>query len=86
MKAYNIFLFIGSCFMMMFIFKGCACKEPEPVIMYKTIIETKDVYIEVPCKVPVVKCDFKGDGYTPTVKLLECISEQKKAIESCNKK
>lgn len=72
-------LFIGCLGMLL---SGCSEKQeclPEVQVVYKTI--------EVPkvtsCKSPTVICDFSGDGYKPTKKLLECVVAQKRALEVC---
>lgn len=61
------------------ILAGC-CSDPEirEVIVYKP----KEVYVQQPCDVEV-KCEFGGEGYVPTSKLVQCIIEQKKALEYC---
>jgi len=53
--------------------------QPEPRIIYKV----KEVKVPVKCKIPKINCDFNGTNFQPTVKLLECIVKQKRAIEMC---
>lgn len=60
---------------------GCG-QQPEPEPMIK--IKTEYVYKTVPCVVPKINCEFSGEGYTPTKKLLACVIEQKKALELCS--
>lgn len=59
---------------------SCAGTTPpaNEVIVYKY----KDVMIPVPCDTDV-KCDFSGEGYVPTKKLLQCVIEQKHALDYC---
>lgn len=64
-------------------FNGCSQPEPKPNPV-QVIYETKKVYVTVPCKAPKVECVFSGDGHTPTVKLIECIINQKRALEYCS--
>ena len=57
-------------------FSGCSWCE--------TIVEVPKPYaVPTPCEVPKVNCKFSGDGSEPVVRLLECIVEQKKAMEVC---
>lgn len=64
---------------------GCSYDQPTPKanpvqILYKV----KKVYVEVPCKVPAVNCDFTGIGNEPIIKLLKCVVDQKKALDYCS--
>jgi len=54
-------------------------KPPEKEVVIKT--ETQKVNTPVTCEVPKVTCDFKGDGFTPTIKLLECVAKQKYILD-----
>jgi len=76
MKIYKILIMVIT-----ILLTGCSCKEPEPI----RVIETVYVNIPVKCILPKVKCDLNGNGYVPTVKLLECVIEQKRALEVCDK-
>ena len=60
-------------------FSGCATTE-------KIVYVDKPVPYAVPvkCKVPEVSCNFKGEGSEPILRLLECVVDQKKAMEVCN--
>lgn len=79
MKIYSIIAILIA----MFLFTGCCTKlPPEQVIT----IETKIVKVPVPCEVPKLNCDFKGDGFVPTTKLLECLIQHKRALEVCSNK
>ena len=77
MKIYKIVAII----MLMTLFIGC-CPKVEPEI--RTVYKTKEVKVPVKCEVPKVICDFSGEGFTPTIKLLECIKEQKEIIKRCS--
>lgn len=69
---------------------GCGqeCVPQPPVV--KIVYKTKKMYVEVPCKVDqdaiARDCDFDGKGFEPTVKLLQCIVSQKRALEACEGK
>jgi hypothetical protein len=80
MKIFNLL----SLILAVVIFTGCAGKQEECVPT--RVVETQKVYIAVPCESPKVKCDFKGNGFEPTTKLLACIVEQKRALEVCRSK
>ena len=60
------------------IFSGCVAE--------KIVYVDKPVPYAVPvkCEVPEVKCNFKGKGSEPILRLLECVVDQKKAMEVCN--
>jgi len=60
---------------------GCA-SEPKIVTKDVIVYKYKKVYVPTPCDV-TVKCDFTGEGYEPTSKLLECVIDQKRALEYC---
>lgn len=62
-------------------FSGCSWCE-------KTIYVDRPVEVLVPvkCEIPAVDCEFSGLGATPAVKAFECISNQKRAMESVNAK
>lgn len=66
------------------VFIGCfsnkeVCKEPKVI----TKVEVVEKIVPIKCKVPEVHCEFGGDDFEPTKKLLECIVEQKRALEVC---
>lgn len=65
---------------------GCSTPPTKPVpptiiTEYKTV----EVFVNKPCDVPMPDCDFKGDGFEPTVKLLKCVVDLKRALEYCKK-
>jgi hypothetical protein len=61
---------------------GCLWCEPE--IRERVITETKIVKVEVPCNVPKVGCDLGKGGVDTSHKMIECIIEQKRAMEVCS--
>lgn len=76
MKTFSIILIMVS-----LLLTGCSTKqEPKTTIVY----ETKEILIPVPCKVPTINCDFSGEGFIPTQKLLDCVILQKRALEACS--
>lgn len=76
MKRLSLYLSI----FILILFTGCGSKEPVvPKIVYKTV----EVKVPVYCKVPKIACDFKGTNFEPTIGLLKCIVEQKKALDVC---
>lgn len=81
MISYNIMKNIGLGCLISFLLVGCSSKQT-----VVSDIEIQKVYVPVKCEVPEVHCDFKGEGYTPTQKLLECIVLQKRALEVCRGK
>ena len=68
------------------ILTGCTTTltQPEPVIVYRT--KVKEVKVPVYPVIPEVKCDFKGTGFEPTVKLLECVINQKRVLDALRSK
>lgn len=79
MKTYKTILVLLS---ISVLFGGCY-NQPEPEI--RTVYKTKEVKVPVKCKVPKIDCNFKGEGFDPTIRLLECIQLQKRALEACAK-
>ena len=63
------------------LFSGCSEKECKPTTVYVD----REVRVEVPikCHPPDVQCEFSGVGSEPIVKMLECIADQKRALEVC---
>lgn len=59
------------------------CVQLEPEIVYRETY--KEIPVPVKCEVPEITCEFKGKGFVPTTKLLECVSLQKRALEYCSK-
>lgn len=71
------------------IITGCSFCEPtpqDPVIIYKTVYKTKIVKTPVVCDIATPTCDFKGKGYQPAIKAMECVTKQKRYIEACKGK
>lgn len=72
---------IGCIIAVMFLLSGCTTSQP-PV----KVTKYEEVEVKVPTKIKIprpTKCDnFEGDGLIPITKLLECISEQKKLLET----
>ncbi len=69
-------------------FSGCIFDQPEPCkeCPPKEIqVQYKTQYVDrpVPCPDQNITCNFKGEGYVPTQKLLECVVLQKRALEVC---
>lgn len=63
---------------------GCSTVEVrrEQVLVDNPI----EVGVPVPCKVDGLTCDFTGENYIPTYKLLQCVIVQKRIIEICSGK
>lgn len=64
------------------ILSGCTTtvNTPERLVVKQEVVETK---VLVGCKLPKIECDFTGEGFVPTEKLLDCVQKQKKALELC---
>jgi len=67
--------------LVMTLLAGCA-SAPKPQVVDHVVYKVQKVYIPKPCDV-TVECDFTGDGYEPTMKLLRCVVKQKRALEYC---
>jgi len=78
MKIFKYLLLVS----MTLIVIGCGDKNPNPEHDVVVVTKVKKIYIETGCKVPNIDCDFTGDGFEPTVKLLECVSLQKHVLDS----
>lgn len=63
--------------------QGCSCKNTETT---KTVVSTDVVKVNIPvaCQFPKVVCDFGGEGFVPTEKLLDCVIIQKRLMEACS--
>lgn len=87
MKTFNIVLTLVISF---FLF-GCMTKSQHEKIMQGEIarkIESErlniiEKNIVVGCPIPEYKCEFRGNNYMPTRKLIECIALQKEIINNC---
>lgn len=66
------------------ILSGCG-KEPEPTIITKIEVQEKIVESNT-CKIPEITCDFQGEGFEPTKRLLECVILQKRYLDICTGK
>lgn len=68
------------------VLSGCGVKYKE--LPAKVIVNTEIVEKVVikPCPVPDLSkvCDFSGDKFTPTEKLLNCVIEQKRVLDICS--
>lgn len=64
------------------ILSGCVStvNTPERLVVKQEVVETK---VLVGCQLPKIECEFTGEGFTPTEKLLDCVQKQKKALELC---
>lgn len=66
-----------------FTFFGCAAKEDRLCPnSQKVIVQEKKVVVS--CKIPKIECEFTGENFEPTKKLIECLKKQKEAIKLCN--
>lgn len=79
-KGLNIVLFVILAFSTVFGITGCGPKQPEPYKPPVVVVETVTKPVKPPR--PDVKCEFTGDGITPSIKLTECLVLLKKALES----
>ncbi len=68
----------------MLLFTGCAQKH-EPIIITEVDVQEK-VVESGKCNIPEISCDFKGEGFEPTKRLLECVILQKKYLDICTGK
>lgn len=75
MKKIVILIFVT------FMLFGCHQKECRPDIQIQ--YETQEVIKYKPCITQEPNCDFSGEGFIPTEKLLACVIEQKKIINVC---
>lgn len=80
MKKIVLLMIIGC--VVCLTFTGCSPKECQPEI--KTVYDVKEVVKTMPCNPPKINCDFKGDNFVPAKKLLECVVEQKRALDACS--
>lgn len=76
MKIYNLLVIV----LISLMFIGCGSKDPKPTSLGNIVIEKK---VAVACEVPKAECDFKGEMFEPTIKLLECVKLQKEIIRIC---
>jgi len=67
------------------IFTGCIfTPEPKVLIKYKIreVNVTKIVKEPVFVNIPDINCSFYGEGFEPTVKVLECVILQKRVLDT----
>lgn len=81
MQILSSLLLIAIVTMMLIGIWGCSSKEEVKPCVSK--VEVVKEYVPVACDVPDVNCEFSGDNFTPTQKLLECVVLQKKALDLC---
>lgn len=62
--------------------KTTITKVPETVVKIETVKE----YVVEKCDVPADLCEFTGEGFVPTEKLLDCVIVQKHFLEVCSGK
>lgn len=66
---------------------GCGTTTYKKLPSEKVVVtETKEVYRVEKCDVPNLSsiCDFSGEHFTPTEKLLNCVIAQKRALDICS--
>lgn len=81
MKIFNLLMLVG---LGLFII-GCGgkttiTKVPETVVKIETVKE----YVVEKCTVPKDLCEFTGEGFVPTEKLLDCVILQKHFLKVCS--
>lgn len=62
---------------------GCSSKTEEYLKPCSSKVEVVEKYIPVACEVPKVDCNFTGDNFEPTQKLLDCLILHKKLLKAC---
>lgn len=69
----------------LFLLFGCSARQP---VETKVITRTETVEVKVPVKIdiPVIDCEFSGEGTVPMTKMLECIILQKKVIDEISER
>ena len=64
-------------------FFGCSTEQDRLVPnSQQVIVQEKKVIVS--CKIPEIECEFSGNKFEPTRKLIECLKKQKEAIRICN--
>lgn len=87
MKIYNdvkfyilqIILFISCVGLLL----GCYKNNCDQLKLTSKRIHTIDKNVYITCPIPEYTCDFTGNNYNPTKKLIECIKKQKEIIDLC---
>lgn len=83
MKLSNILLLLFIFGMIAMMFIGCSSKTTEDIQPCSSKVEVVEVKVPVACNVPKVECDFSGDNFEPTQKLLDCLILHKKLLKAC---
>lgn len=65
-------------------FISCSSKCSECLQPTSSKVQTVEVKVPVACELPKIECDFSGNAFVPTQKLLECIIIQKKLLKKCS--
>lgn len=80
-KSYNRFIIYSIVISILIMLTGCGTTT-----VTKPIIKTETVEVKVPvkCNIPKVECNLHGKDFEVIGKMLECIVEQKRAIEVCS--
>lgn len=69
-----------------YMFISCSYKEvKEEFKPTATKTQVVEKVVPVACKIPKLDCDFSGNNFAPTQKLLECVILQKKILNDCSK-
>lgn len=82
MKICNIYILANLVLasLLYIVIIGCSTDNLKPTSVSNIVVEKK---VAVACEVPKIDCNFKGELFEPTVKLLECIKLQKEVIRIC---
>lgn len=82
MKIFSI-----SLLFIIVLLNGCASTKVKEVKGETVVkIETVKEYVIEKCNVPGDLCEFSGDGFVPTEKLLNCVITQKRYLDICSGK
>lgn len=83
MKIFNISLFLSLCFLLV----GCSTVKVKQ-LEGETVVKIEKVkeYVVEKCNVPNNLCEFSGEGFIPTEKLLNCVITQKHYLDICSGK
>lgn len=82
MKIFSI-----SLFFIIVLLSGCASTKVKEV-KGETVVKIEKVkeYVIEKCNVPDNLCEFSGNGFIPTEKLLNCVVTQKHYLDICSGK
>lgn len=64
---------------------GCG-EQTDPLKPTSTKVQIVERKVIVACEIPKIECEFSGEGFIPTKKLLECVKIQKEALRICTEK